>query len=240
MARNGPKPSSGLISILCPTRHRPKRVLVMMESALVMAAHPELVEFIFYVDNDDFSLFTMRLPGQYKIRVGPRQNGPQNWNRAYGWSKGEIVMMGADDIVFRTQGWDDRVRTEFDKYPDGIVMVYAEDRPFKVGWPQATHPFLTRRWVDVLGYFAAPYFNVYWADQWTQELADRIQRKVWLEDVFIEHVHFLTGRAGVDTTYAEAVERQDDGSDCRTWDATALKRIQEADKLRQAIESFAG
>jgi len=212
----------------------------MVKSALAMAGHPELVEFIFYVDEDDLSLFTVRLPCNHKVRVGPRQNEPQNWNDAYEWSRGDIVMQGADDIVFRTQGWDDRVRAEFEKYPDGIVMVYAEDRPIKVGWPQATHPFLSRRWVDTLGYFAAPYFKVYWSDQWTQELADRIQRKVWLEDVFIEHVHFLTGRTVVDTTYAEAVERQDDGSDGRTWDATALKRIQDAEKLRQVIESPVG
>ena len=43
------------ISIICPTRGRPDKLLEMINSVLDCASSPELIEFVLYLDNDDTS-----------------------------------------------------------------------------------------------------------------------------------------------------------------------------------------
>lgn len=247
MDGTGTSPGPSLISLLCPTRHRPQRVLTMVRSALETAERPKLLEFLFYVDDDDLSIYNVRWPcdrsgcsTKVKVRAGPRQPMQgDNWNLAYELAKGDILMVAADDIVFQTAGWDSRIRHTFDEYPDKIVLVYAGDCPSGDRFVQATHPFLHRRWIETLGYVLPPYFEVYWVDQWLQELADRISRRVYLADVSIEHVHWMGGRVERDATYRDAQAREDEAHPGVTWVRTAGERVKDAKKLQQAIDSSA-
>ena len=43
-------------ALICPTRERPDRLLEFAGSALKTADHPEQLEFLFYVDDDDPTL----------------------------------------------------------------------------------------------------------------------------------------------------------------------------------------
>lgn len=241
MARNGQSPQPGLISILCPTRKRPLRVQEMVRSALATASRPDDLEFIFRIDADDLASHAIQWPAGVRclIFTGKRQIQPDNWNDAYKLARADILMVGADDLNFLTAGWDDAVRGAFAEYPDGVLLAQTGAGPQHKGPVQATHPFLGRAWVDTLGYVCPPYFEVYWSDQWLQELADRTHRRKELVHVDIDHVHWMGGRAPHDDTYKDAQEWEARAQPGKVWVRTANVRVEDAAKLEAAIESAA-
>ena len=116
------------ISILCPTRERPDQVLRLIESVLENAQRPETLEILFYIDNDDETFPNIdRFGKAARVFRGPRTWISNAHNILYSYCKGEIVMTAADDLVFRTPGWDSAVYTAFDSIEDKIALVYGND-----------------------------------------------------------------------------------------------------------------
>jgi hypothetical protein len=226
-----------MISLLCPTRNRPSGVRRLMSSARATAGEPFALEFVFYTDDD------APLPDDIKDQVGvvtitgPRIVLSAMWNACYGQSSGSIVMQAADDIVFRTPKWDSLVLAEFAKYDDRIVLVHGEDGI--QGGALGTHSFLHRRWCDTLGYFTAPYFSCDYGDTWINDLADRIGRRVYVPEIVTEHLHPGVGKAPFDQTHTDRVLRGQQDNVGALWESLAGERTADAEKLREAIESFA-
>jgi hypothetical protein len=157
------------------------------------------------------------------------------WNLGAEAASEDIVMLGADDLIFRTPAWDARIAEAFAPYPDGIVMVYADD-----GSPtrRPTHPFLTRSWIEAVGFFTPPFFASWMADRWIWELAKAVGRSVYV-DVLIEHMHPIWGKADTDPLYeaqAQARKQQDVRRLYRSDQMVALRREQ-AERLRQVIRA---
>ena len=202
--------TEGLISILVPTRNRPKNVKRLISSALKTADYPSRVEFVFYVDEDDSS-FDINFRNTKIIVV----RGPRIWislafNILYTNSNGEIIMYGADDIVFRTKGWDSFVRNSFNNIEDKICLVYANDG-VQQSQEIARHGFIHRRWFNVTG-TAFPALRGMPIDLWCTEIARLLNRVVFLDKVVIEHIHFRQGKkAKLDQTYLDAI------ASARSW-----------------------
>jgi hypothetical protein len=127
------------------------------------------------------------------------------WNECWRHAHGPILMHCGDDIVFRTQGWDTMVRNVFERYPDRIVFVHGDD-----GYWQdrlGTHGFLHHRWTEAVGTFCPPYFSSDYNDAWFTEVARELDRKVYLPDLLTEHLHPAFGKAPMDQTHLERIER---------------------------------
>lgn len=220
-----------LISILAPSRGRPAALQAMADSAHQTATGP--VEVLAYVDDDDPADYTS-VTG-VRLVVGPRITLSDCWNRLADEADGTILGMGSDDIRYRTDLWDYKVRTAFSLYSDRIVFVYGRDgiHDRKLG----THGFVSRRWVDTLGYFTWPGFAADYADTWIHELALRAGRVVYLSDVFTEHLHPIVGKAEYDQTHQERLARGKAENVAALWEALADKRRYEAERLEAACFS---
>jgi glycosyl transferase/beta-hydroxylase protein BlmF len=189
--------SATKISILCPTRERPEQVIRLIESILVNANNPELIEILFYIDQDDVTFPNLDRFG-YTVRVF---QGPRTWisnaqNFLYSHCHGEVIMTAADDMVFRTAGWDSVVSAAFESIPDKIALVYGNDLGTHAG-KIATHGFFHRNWVETLGTWVQPGRGSLW-DLWSTENARILERLIFLEDLIIEHVHYRQSRVGAD------------------------------------------
>jgi len=220
-----------VISVLCPTRNRPGGVRRLIRSARDTAAGP--LEFVFYIDDDapgSVPPDVAATPGVLVV-TGPRLVFSDMWNACYAKASADVLMMAADDIMFRTPGWDEAVLAEFARWPDRIVLVHGED--LIQGARLGTHPFVHRKWADALGYFSPTFFGRDFCDTWLSDLADRAGRRSYLPDVVIEHVHPGAGKAPFDQTYAEKVARGGDPD--AVWAATIGRRERDADKLRAAM-----
>ena len=161
-----------MISLCCPTRYRPDGFAAMVESAYMMSAFPDQVEVVAYIDTDDPRLgdyWSASHQVSVEFVTGPRCTLSETWNRAAEVARGDVLMVCADDIRFRSVGWDSQVADTAGAFPDGIVLVYGRDG--HADERMATHPFVTRRWVDVVGRFTAPYFQADYVDLWLHEVA---------------------------------------------------------------------
>lgn len=227
-----------MISLVCPTRGRPDAFRTMISSAAIMAAHPENVEVVAYIDDDDpalagYASATYSLPVEQI--VGPRCVLSDAWNRAGQWARGDVWMMAADDIRFISPGWDDIVTDAFAWYPDGIALVYGRDG--HADERMATHPFVTRRWVDVVGRFTAPYFPADYCDLWLHDVAKRVDRAAYAPQLLIEHLHPSFGLGEWDQTHRERMERAEGAGLPAVWESTEDERAGEAARLAEVIEA---
>lgn len=237
-----------LISVLVPSRGRPKSFNRMYDSLMETVTYQRHVEIVAWIDEDDetYRSYPVAYPfretrgeeieQQSRIRYlrGPRQLLSSCWNDCYAASRGEILMHCGDDITFNTPGWDQRVREEFEKLPDRIGLVYGDD--LSTNFPDlATHGFLHRRWVDTVGYFLPPLFSSDWNDVWISEVAKKVGRTVPIGDVVIEHHHYTFGKAERDQTHAEREERGIADGVVDLYKRTHMERENDAAKLRAVM-----
>ena len=110
----------------------------------------------------------------------------QTINECYKLAEGDILFLGSDDLIVRTQNWDKIVLNAYDQIEDKIALVYGHDGHSPTCF--ATHPFLHRAWVDVIGYVTPPYFVSGMADKWLNNVAKKINRHVFV-NILTQHVN---------------------------------------------------
>jgi glycosyltransferase involved in cell wall biosynthesis len=194
------------ISILLPTRKRPLALSELIESIINTADNVYLIELCIYIDQDDHE--SVEVVKHYTSRNLIRINYTNSsnpiklsgmWDYLYKRiSIGEIAMLCADDIRFRTKSWDTIIKDKFNEFPDKMVCVYGDD--MLQGEGLATHFFIHRKWADASGYFVPPYFAGDFPDLWIDEVASALERKVFLPNVITEHMHVSVGKSEIDVT----------------------------------------
>ncbi len=193
------------LGLLIPTRGRPENVLRLLKSVRDTASVPKQITTYLWIDDDDSSadghMAYFAAQGA-KIHRGPRMQLSHVYNRLTELSDDPILFSGADDIVFRTQAWDDRIRAQFAEDPH--CLVYGDDGLQHENL--CTHPFVSRDSVTMLGYFYPDTGDVSLTDVWLMLMYQHLGRLRYLPDVFIEHMHFLNGKAQYDETYASQYE----------------------------------
>lgn len=232
-----------LITLVAPSRGRPVAFEQMVRSALDHAAHPEKVEVRARLDDDDPELdhylwLVEDLPHCRAVAAAPAVMSGL-WNDGAAIATGDILMLAADDLRFRTRGWDAMVREEFERWPDRLVVVWGPDG--NVNGQRCTHPFVHRRWVEVTGHFTPSIFVADYADHWIYDVACRVNRLAELPDLFIEHMHVSLGKSPEDDTERQKCERARVAGQrpVELWEATAFEREWEAKAVADAIAAAA-
>ena len=221
------------ISILCPTRGRTDAMGRLVRSAREMAANPTEIEFIFYVDDDDENSAVEADHLDATAVRGPRIVLSEMWNRCWNEARYDVAMHCGDDIIFRSPDWDLHVLYAFERHPDKIVLVHGRDGYQDAGL--ATHGFMHRRWVETLGYFVPPYFSSDYNDTWLTEIADAVGRRVYLPEVFTEHMHPVVGKGTWDQTHQERLARHQRDNVEQLYRELLPRRLDDIAKLTEAI-----
>jgi hypothetical protein len=187
-----------------------------------------------YVDSDDPRLHDYLDINHIEVTVGPRIRLSEAWNKLAERATTDILFQGADDVRFRTPGWDRQVLDAFT--PDPVVLVYTADGFHDQ--KHAAHAFTHRRWHDILGYYLNPEFADYYTDTWNFDVARRAGRLRYLPEVLIEHMHPLINKADWDETYLDRTRRSGDTRQAKTlYQLTQRRRNADARKLEAACAS---
>lgn len=227
-----------MISLLCPTRKRPDQLRRMVDS-MKKTIHGYSPQVVCYVDDDDRSYDDFDGYGRdVQFIYGPRIVLSNTWNKCAGKSIGDIFGQMNDDIIFKTPGWDHMVEEAFAASKDKILMVHGSDGSGKgtaSGIGQfAPHPFVHRRWFEVLGYFTPPFFSSDYGDTWINDLANGIGRREYLPFV-VEHMHFIFGKAVSDGTTDDRLLRHSNDNVAGLYKTLAPLREIDIDKLKAAM-----
>jgi hypothetical protein len=205
----------------------------MLTSARDTADTPDDIECIFYIDEDDTPSMLAADDLGASYVSGPRIVLSKMWNACLDQAIGPIYMHGGDDIIFRSNSWDTKVREAFEAIPDRIALVYGDD--LLQGQGMATHGFYHQRWIDVLGRLCPPYFVSDYNDFWNHQIAAAVGRLVFLSDVITEHMHYAAGKSECDATYQERLTRHHAENVDALYQSLEAERQQDIGKLMAAI-----
>jgi hypothetical protein len=197
------------ISILCPTAKRPNEFNEMVSSAIKQSKKPGQLEFCLYLDQKDNSyddLIKNFPPNTLKVIVGPKMWLSTMYNSLLTVATGDLLMWGGDDIVFVTADWDEKVIDCFSSFKDPLYMVFVNDLTYGAGtW--ANIGFVHKKWIELFGYLFTPHIPDNGFDAWITSITKKINRAYYLEDVIIEHRQYRQGKATIDSTYRQRLQK---------------------------------
>ena len=227
-----------MISILCPTRNRTAGLSRMWQSALDTADNPDCLELVIYVDHDDeatHKFLECNLPEALVIISNPDK--PEIYSNLHNiccnGCTHDIFMSCADDVVFRTNGWDTAVIDEFNKLDDKIGFVYPNDGHH--GENLGTHGFFHKNWFNTLGYISPPIFSVDYSDNYIMNIASAIDRIIYLPNVLVEHMHWTFGKSEFDSTAQNAHARRLSSNNHDIFNASQQLQSLDIEKLKKVM-----
>lgn len=113
------------------------------------------------------------------------------------WPNHQAVGHFGDDCVPKTDGWDERILEALGKTPFAFGNDLSIERP---PGSLCTHLFMRSQTLRDLTYFGPPSIQHMWVDlawmAWGEAAG-----MTYLDDVVIEHMHFLEQKAEIDSSY---------------------------------------
>jgi hypothetical protein len=218
------------ISVLIPTRKRIERLKMMIRSFETTTSGCS--ELIFRIDNDDLETadYLQTVPWRLKRGVfkGPRYEGYKSTGRflwdMVGMMDGDVLMVGNDDMIFETPGWDIQVLRAANNFPDGIFDIGVETLN------TSHYPFsiVSKKVVKQLGFVYDP--RIFWGDIFLRDVMAAFDRTVLLPTVKVTH-----DWAGYkpDATFGEA-------DHLKLTIGTAEYWQKNAEVVREAVEKLSG
>lgn len=182
------------LSLLVPTRGRPALLRRFLDSVAATARHPERIEVVLVVDQDDPASLLIEEP-RLTIRrvIGPAGRTMGELNTAgYAASVGEFVMLLNDDVIVRTRNWDDTVLACFRRFPDPFVLVHVNDTLIREHL--CVFPLVSRVFCELAGGICPAAYHRYRIDDHTEDVFNLLaalgeRRAVYLPDVVFEHTN---------------------------------------------------
>lgn len=219
------------ISLLLPTRHRVSLINRLFNSIIASADNPAALEIVLYIDEDDKETQDISFQGLSLIKlIGPRETMGKMTNLCYEASHGHFVMLMNDDVIFRTNAWDQKVKEAFLAFKDSIAMVYGNDL-YQRGCV-GTFPILSRVICEAMGGICPPEYKYSHIDTHLFDIFRKLaalgyKRNVYLSEVIFEHMHYEAGKSLMDEIYREKDSKEDElayisWEDERRWIANRL------------------
>lgn len=218
------------IALCVPTRGRPAQAARLLESvAKTQGSHMTAVLFALQETDPALDAYLRVLP---RSTVAVLRDGPTTyaWN-SLAWASGaDILGLFGDDCVMETPAWDLRVAKKYAEGPKDRLLMVAPADGRGAGMP---HYFVSRSWVDALGYLAAPHFWHFYVDLWMAEVAKGVGRLDYDPSIMARHSTFKVAGSGqeYDETYAR-VRRHTRASDDLMWAATERHRLADIELLK--------
>lgn len=191
-----------MLSLIVPTRQRPESLRRLLGSLAGTTARPEALEVVLVVDADDrasLSILEPRLPLRHVVvRPGETMGG---LNMAgYEAARGRHLMLLNDDVVARTPGWDDAVRTCFQAFPDEMVLVHVNDLVMQKHL--CTFPIVSRAFCELAGGVCPREYRRYRIDDHIEDCFNLLgvlgeRRIVYAPDIVFEHANYVETPAGL-------------------------------------------
>lgn len=231
-----------MISILLPTRKRPKQLERLVNS--LRETSSILPEVVVYIDDDDQETICKANELNLKLVIGSRADCftdtwslSDMWNKCYYHSTGDIVVTCGDDVVFLTPNWDVIVEACFAEYPDRIVMVHGSVLFEGNVWSNNNHPILHRRSVEAVGYFSPPYPPFTGNDFWWRDVFTYLNRVRHLPFI-MDHLHYTVDKSEFDETYKESMKRSPFIDAMAKYYQMSYERLEDTAKLQAVIDQY--
>ena len=230
------------ISILTPTRNRPNNCDRFIKSLYETTQYTGTLELLFYVDSDDpakdiYKEIEERWQNNFwrvEFVIGEPMSVSKSWNIIAKKSLGDIMIMGNDDLVYKTVRWDSKLMAKLIELDNPYYLTWFNDGIN--GNRHCAFPVISREWYETLGYFSPGVFNFGYNDTWVYDIAKRVGKLNYMNEILVEHLHFSVGKSNMDDTYARN-RSQEKGNlyrkDKEIYERTVEDRILAAEKIKE-------
>jgi hypothetical protein len=193
------------ILVKWPTRSRPSRF------SKALRAYQELrttdqVDFLITIDMDDKEMTHPRiLEGlrkwgnlRYDIIYPCGKIGAINSGLDAVCAKYDIIVLASDDMIPCVVGWDKRIIDDMAKhFPDTDGVLWYNDG--YTGQQLNTLTIMGTKYYRRFGYIYHPDYVALWCDNELMDVANRLGKQKYFEDVIIRHEHPMNGHGRVDS-----------------------------------------
>jgi hypothetical protein len=185
------------LTVLIATRGRPQQFLRAVESALATSPTAKILA---YVDLDDPQLdgYARISVDRLTIRFGERVGSALALKELMKVCDTDWMMLGADDIVFETPHWDQKLIDLIPK--DKVGISFGEDKHER----QCNHFVFHRKLYELTGLWP----DVFWhfgPDGYLGKVIEAIEmdRRIFTSQVVVRHLQAKAGKSPIDQTFIE-------------------------------------
>ena len=200
------------ISILVPSKGRHKQLQRLIDSIVGTANNLSEIELVVAYDSSDKSYEEISPKGLDVQLISTTLSSMGELNTlCLSESRGSVIFLGNDDMVFRTYQWDSTLLTAIEKFPDEIYLCYGND--LLKGAKLSTFPIISRRFCELIespfpkefvrGFIDTQIFDIF--SKLKKLGADRI---VYFNDLIFEHLHYRAGKSSLDETYLSGLRHR--------------------------------
>lgn len=224
------------ISLLLPTRARPKLVERLFQSLVNQTGNTDSIEVILYIDEDDTASHSIHHEKLKLIKIiGPRSTMGVYNTACLKLARGEVIILMNDDMIVRTKGWDQCILKIHDQVKDGIYLAYPNELYMKE--KLSIIPILSRKCCDLLitpypEQYPGGFIDYHLFDIFMRLKKNGYDRFLYQNTIVFEHLHHRTGKSEFDETYQKR-SRFDLGDE--TFINLRQLRQASADRLTAAI-----
>jgi len=123
-----------------------------------------------------------------------------------------------DDHIFVTEGWDNKMMAAVDSKNGGVSVAYGQTQ----NMPTATMHGV--KFIRYFNYFFPPEYHHTWVDNWLSDIGFTANILTYVEDVLIDHVHWVFQKAHRDEVSVTVENDLDYGKKAyTTWKETNRK-----------------
>jgi hypothetical protein len=242
MAKQQPKTEQSVISVLLPTRGRREVLRKSLKSLVSKARHPERLEILFGVDEDDQSVidFIKEEIAEDLKEVGIEARasifkplGYENLhiyvNTLAGAATGDWFFFWNDDCLMVTEGWDEVI----DQYNGQFKLLGPKDN--HNGHPYAILPIVPKDWFILMGHLSQNAQN----DAWLSHIAYMLDIFERVDFEFIHDRADITGNND-DETFKNRKYMEGNPSDPKDFGHTDMQnaRVNSAHKIAWFLDKM--
>ena len=242
MAKQQPKTEKAVISVLLPTRGRREVLRKSLDSLVSKAKHPERIEVLFGVDEDDQSVidFIKEEIAEDLKEVGIEARasifkplGYENLhiyvNTLAGAATGDWFFFWNDDCLMVSEGWDEVI----DQYNGQFKLLGPKDN--HNGHPYAILPIVPRDWFILMGHLSQNPQN----DAWLSHIAYMLDIFERVDFEFIHDRADITGNND-DETFQNRKYMEGNPQDPKDFGHTDMQnaRVNSAHKIAWFLDKI--
>jgi len=205
-----------MISLIIPTRNRPKNIARLYESWVNTGSKGELILVTDHDDPFDYTSMNVRIVtnsyGDESESVARPGTTVEKINAGAAVAKHDIIGFSGDDVVIKTNDWEN------------LVSDVMASETLTLGFPMCgkgqkvfpTHVFMTRALYEMLGWFAYPKLRHPWVDYVWDDIGHYLDktgkgRYQKMVNVLFEHLHpIYCSDVEQDETYSRAYNYKSD------------------------------
>jgi len=155
-------------------------------------------DLIIYLDVDDPEIKNYDMNIEHEIIISERKTTTQLINKALEDNpKHDAYHITNDDVIYRTQGWDDKFLVQLILKNGGIC--YGNDMLSAGALP--CFPCIDGRIARALGWLQLPTLNHLYGDNVWKHIGHSLNKLFYMPEIKIEHHTWMNSKAIIDDTY---------------------------------------